>query len=387
MTKNIFNHKILLAGLAILVAGCNAEPTSSSSNAAMTDKYPPEITLKNSDIKLEKDAEFSVEDNVVSVIDDTDGKLEQKSELTEGEAGYTIDEGNLDTGNEGTYTVSVLAVDSAGNQSKSSYTVEILLAGSEDSPSNIEKDKKTEENNAATTKEEEKTDSSTASNPIKNTGSVTGGSTSVKPTGSNNSGSNGSGGSSVSTSPVSSGTSNNNGSSKNNAGSNSNTGNTTVNNGGNNSSGNQSQTKPVEQPKECSHNWTEITKTRPVVVQEEWVEQVVDQPAYDETVVIKEAHEEPVYEVRGRYVCMTCGITEEQFATMDEFDGHLLRGHEYPSRYYAEDYYVQVGTKWVEAEYGTIHHEATYKNVWHPQVIENQTVVVGYQCSICGATK
>ena len=251
MIKKKLAKLLLMSVLAILTAGCNTaqNQTSADSGTIQADIYPPKVTFAEKTVKLEVKQEFSAQDNIESVIDDTDGELEMKETLEKGEAGYTVDDSEVNTEKEGTYDVSVFAVDSSGNKTTETYQVQILPVGSADSHSSIEESPKTEEKNeeknATATKQEGQ--SSNATNKS-NSGSSTNNSATAKPGntgGSGNSSNSGgtanssntsSGGSTVTTPPAS------------NSGSGSSSG----------SSGNTTANKPAEQPQECDHIWREI---------------------------------------------------------------------------------------------------------------------------------
>ena len=140
--------------------------------------------------------------------------------------------------------------------------------------------------------------------------------------------------SSASSSKPSNGSSNNSGSSK----------------PSNNSSSNSSSSKPAEH----THNWVAVTETRTVV----------DQPAYDEQV--------PIKEMREFAICSACG---EDLTNMDDaalsnhLYNHVINGEN--GGYFSDWREVVTG-------YQTVHHDA---------VTHTETVTTGYRCSTCGATK
>lgn len=114
----------------------------------------------------------------------------------------------------------------------------------------------------------------------------------------------------------------------------------------NNSGSNSSSSKPAEH----THNWVAVTETRTVV----------DQAAYDEQV--------PITEMRAHEICNQCGadITADPNAHNNQ---HLLN-------------YESGGwhTEWREEVTG-------YQTVHHDAVTHTETVITGYRCSTCGATK
>ena len=90
-----------------------------------------------------------------------------------------------------------------------------------------------------------------------------------------------------------------------------------------------------------------------------------------ETQVVKEAWDEPVYEMREVTRCSTCNAdisswSEEQIG--DHIEAHILAGED-KGGYYSTGERVQTGTK---------HHDAETKQVWV------QDVAPYAQCSGCG---
>lgn len=141
-------------------------------------------------------------------------------------------------------------------------------------------------------------------------------------------------------------------SNKNNSSSSSKPSNSGSNNSGtskpsNNSGSNSSSSKPAEH----THDWVAVTETRTVV----------DQPAYDEQV--------PVTEMVAWEKCDNCGAD----ITADP-GGHneteMLAG--------TGKYGWHTEWKEVVTGYQTVHHDA---------VTHTETVITGYRCSTCGATK
>ena len=81
------------------------------------DMMSPIITLDKSIIRIEPGADYDPADNVASVLDPVDGKLD-----------WTIDDGSFDPEKEGTYVIRVVSEDSAGNRSVKAFKV---IVGSE----------------------------------------------------------------------------------------------------------------------------------------------------------------------------------------------------------------------------------------------------------------
>lgn len=115
----------------------------------------------------------------------------------------------------------------------------------------------------------------------------------------------------------------------------------------NNSGSNSSSSKPAEH----THNWVAVTETRTVV----------DQAAYDEQV--------PITEMVAWEKCDNCGAD----ITAD------------PSGHNKTEMLAGTGkygwhTEWKEVVTG-------YQTVHHDAVTHTETVITGYRCSTCGATK
>lgn len=95
-----------------------------------------------------------------------------------------------------------------------------------------------------------------------------------------------------------------------------------------------------------------------------------------QTVVDSEAFERPIYE--WHEVC-TCGA---YITCAEEGCEHMEMGHSYGTKR------VQVGTEHIEA---ITHEEPVYEDEWVVDEVavppSDETVIVGYHCSECGATK
>lgn len=103
-----------------------------------------------------------------------------------------------------------------------------------------------------------------------------------------------------------------------------------------------------------THNWVAVTETRTVV----------DQPAYDEQV--------PIKEMREFAICSACG---EDLTNMDDA---ALSNHLYNHMINGENGGYFSDWREVVTGYQTVHHDA---------VTHTETVATGYRCSTCGATK
>lgn len=176
---------------------------------------------------------------------------------------------------------------------------------------------------------------------------------------------------------------------------------------------------PETQPQTTAHThaWVPVTKVvhhdatyktvwvqdsaawdETVITKAAWDEQVLVQEAYDENVVISDAYDEPVYAWVG--VCNECG---HKFLDPNEDIGDHMEAGCWSSWH---DEWMQVGTTHHDAVYQTVHHDATYQTVHHEaettvvhhdatghneqavdQAAWDETVITGYTCSGCGATK
>ena len=87
-----------------------------------------------------------------------------------------------------------------------------------------------------------------------------------------------------------------------------------------------------------------------------------------ETQVVKEAWDEPVYEMQARDICNQCGadVTNDPWGHMD---ASIVDGQETCWAYH---------TEWVKVQTGTVHHDAETKQVWV------QDVAPYAQCNGCG---
>lgn len=116
----------------------------------------------------------------------------------------------------------------------------------------------------------------------------------------------------------------------------------------NNSGSSSNNSKPAEH----THNWVAVTETRTVV----------DQPAYDEQV--------PVTEMKEHEICNQCGAD----LTGLDIDAHFINS------YFNGGNCGGFHSEWREEVTG-------YQTVHHDAVTHTETVITGYRCSTCGATK
>ena len=176
---------------------------------------------------------------------------------------------------------------------------------------------------------------------------------------------------------------------------------------------------PETQPQTTAHThaWVPVTKVvhhdatyktvwvqdsaawdETVITKAAWDEQVLVQDAYDENVMISDAYDEPVY--AWVEVCNACG--HKFLDPNEDINEHMAAGCW--SSWHGE--WMQVGTTHHDAVYQTVHHEATYQTVHHDaettvvhhdatghyetvvtQTAWDETVIIGYTCSGCGATQ
>lgn len=118
-----------------------------------------------------------------------------------------------------------------------------------------------------------------------------------------------------------------------------------------NTSSNKNNTSSSK-PAEHTHNWVAVTETRTVV----------DQPAYDEQV--------PVTEMKEHEICNQCGAD----LTGLDIDAH------FKNSYFNGGNCGGFHSEWREEVTG-------YQTVHHDAVTHTETVITGYRCSTCGATK
>ena len=135
-----------------------------------------------------------------------------------------------------------------------------------------------------------------------------------------------------------------------------------------------------------------------VITKAAWDEQVLVQDAYDENVMISDAYDEPVYGWVG--ICNACGYV---FQPGDDVGVHMAAGC-WSS--WHDEWRPTGEVIHHDAVYQTVHHDAVYQTVHHDaettvvhhdatghyetvvtQAAWDETVVTGYTCSGCGATK
>ena len=141
-----------------------------------------------------------------------------------------------------------------------------------------------------------------------------------------------------------------------------------------------------------THNWVAVTATvhHDATYKDVWVQ---DSAAWDETIVTKEAWDEPVYVWSA--VCNVCGYHFPLDATSDDIGYHEMVDPGCGGGWY--DVQIQTGTVHHDAETTVVHHDAEYTTVHHDatghnekvvdQAAWDETVTTGYKCSGCGATK
>ena len=166
-----------------------------------------------------------------------------------------------------------------------------------------------------------------------------------------------------------------------------------------------------------THNWVAVTTTvhhdavtsqvwkedsaawdETIVTKAAWDEQQLVQDAYDENKLVQDAYDEPVYEWVD--ICNRCGHVF--LDPHEDINEHMAAGCW--SSWHAE--MMQTGSVHHDAVYQTVHHDAVYQTVHHDaettvvhhdatghyetvvtQAAWDETVVTGYTCAGCGATK
>lgn len=145
-----------------------------------------------------------------------------------------------------------------------------------------------------------------------------------------------------------------------------------------------------------THTWVPVTNTvhHDATYKTVWVQ---DSAAWDETVVTKDAWDEPTYS--WVEICNACGHV---FSAGESVGDHMEAGC-WSSWHHEQR---QTGSVHHEAVYNTVHHDPVYSTVHHEaettvvhheatghneQVVDqeawDETVTTGYKCSGCGATK
>ena len=142
-----------------------------------------------------------------------------------------------------------------------------------------------------------------------------------------------------------------------------------------------------------THNWVAVTTTvhHDATYKDVWVQ---DSAAWDETIVTKEAWDEPVYQEVIK--CNVCGFiypSDDTFS--DVYAEHAFVNPGDGGGYYSTT--IQKVTVHHDAETTVVNHDAEYTTVHHDatghnekvvdQAAWDETVTSGYKCSGCGATK
>lgn len=118
-----------------------------------------------------------------------------------------------------------------------------------------------------------------------------------------------------------------------------------------------------------THNWVPITS----VVHH-------DEQGHNEKILVSEAWTEeiPIYEDKEVAICNGCGADITNNPTEHNMN-HMLNGEK--GGWHTEWKQVQVGTN-------KINHDAVYEDKWVvDKAAWDETVITGYKCSSCGATK
>jgi len=125
-TKNIDTSKI---GTQTLTYEVSLEDVTKDYliNVEVKDTKKPEIKIKKSTITLYKGTGYKFTDNIQSVSDAVDGKLDYLEKVPEiNEKGYYTITTNFNKDNVGSYAVNIKAVDKNGNETVSKYTIKVI---------------------------------------------------------------------------------------------------------------------------------------------------------------------------------------------------------------------------------------------------------------------
>ncbi len=305
LLKKIFTVALVTTTMSTMV-GCASNQSSTSASAIETEKAKgditkPEINFVADSVTIETGAKYSATDNIKSVTDDTDGTLTQVKQASKGAAYYLVDDSKVDTSKAGEYSVTVTAVDKAGNTATKSFKVIVK---------DDEKKETAKTENKAETKSDSKKD--TASKTEKSNSNS-------KSTASNNS-SNGTNPSKKST--------------------------------------NSSKTTSSSSQQSCSQVKTKDAYDEQVLVTGAYDETIVDQQAYDEW---KETS--PSYTVTVCNGCGAEFTSLEEYQShAGEYARNNDWSH---ACYHSTTHQATGYFEHHDAEYKTVHHDAVYNTVHH----------------------
>ena len=102
-----------------------AEPKETEEPAEDLDTTPPVIRLKFLQVEIRQNEAYGIDDNIISITDETDGALPYSDTLVPGS--YSV-RGGIDVRRSGVYSVTLTAMDKAGNQSSAVFTVTVKEA-------------------------------------------------------------------------------------------------------------------------------------------------------------------------------------------------------------------------------------------------------------------
>lgn len=102
-----------------------ATPTPTADPEEETDTTPPVIQLKFLQVEIMQGETYGIDDNIISIADETDGTLPYSDTLAPGT--YSVN-GGIDVRRSGIYSVTVSAMDKAGNESSTAFTVTVKEA-------------------------------------------------------------------------------------------------------------------------------------------------------------------------------------------------------------------------------------------------------------------
>ena len=95
-------------------------------NIEVVDTKPADINIEQDSISIYVNDDYDIMSNILSVVDEVDGELLFKSEVTDEDRGYYTISTDFNKDVQGDYTVNIKAVDNSGNVSEKSFTISVV---------------------------------------------------------------------------------------------------------------------------------------------------------------------------------------------------------------------------------------------------------------------